>query len=71
MSQATKSGQLETYADTNAVSPLLPTVSAYFADQTSAGGAYGFATAAEVQTMIYTVNALVDMVLSREIGAAS
>jgi hypothetical protein len=71
MSQATKVGHLETYKDTNVISPKLPEVSAYFVDQTSAGGAYGFASAAEVQTMIYTVNALVDALLNRKAVSAS
>ncbi len=71
MSQATKTGHLETYTDTNVVTPKLPQVSAYFAAQTSAGGAYGFASAAEVQTMIYTVNALVAALNTRVVTSAS
>ncbi len=71
MSQATLSGHLETYTDTNVISPPLPQVSAYFAAQTSAGGAYGFASAAEVQLMIHTVNALVAALNTRVVTAAS
>ncbi len=65
------SGHLETYKSSNVVTPPLPQVSAYFAAQTSAGGAYGFATAAEVQNMIYTVNALVAALNTRVVTAAS
>ncbi len=71
MSQATRSGHLETYADTNIVTPALPVVSAYFAAQTSAGGAYGFATAAEVQNLLFVVNNLVAALNTRKVTAAS
>ena len=67
----TKSGHLETYTDSNAVSPLLPEVSAYFADITIGAGAYGSDTAQHFADLCNQVAALTTALKARNIISAT
>jgi hypothetical protein len=64
---ATRNGNLETYTDSNIVSPYNPASSAYFDSVTVSAGAYGAGAAADYAELVYTVNAIVAALNARGI----